>query len=175
MYRFFPYFLTLTIEILAGNTYTVSAILADDPQGVKGRLKLVYTADGEDVYVDGASVQQGERAKVSAHIPVGATNIRVLFQKNSQSGSMTWEKIQAEVGDAATDYEPYIEPVEYSVSEDGTTDGVTSLYPTTTLITNMEDAVIDCTYNQDINRAFNKLVQALNKLVQALISLGGNI
>lgn len=157
-----------TLEILAGNTYTVSAILADDPQGVKGRLRLLYTAEEESVSVNGAYVQQGERAKVSAHIPVGATNIRVLFQKNSQSGSMTWEKIQAEVGDTATDYEPYIEPVEYSVSEDGTTDGVTSFYPVTTLMTDTEGAVIDCTYNKDINKAFEELYRAI-------ISLGGNV
>ena len=157
-----------TLEILAGNTYTVSAILADDPQGVKGRLRLLYTAEEESVSVNGAYVQQGEIAKVSAHIPVGATDIRVLFQKNSQSGSMTWEKIQAEVGDTATDYEPYIEPVEYSVSEDGTTDGVTSFYPVTTLMTDTEGAVIDCTYNKDINKAFEELYRAI-------ISLGGNV
>lgn len=157
-----------TLEILAGNTYTVSAILADDPQGVKGRLRLLYTADGESVSVNGAYVQQGESAEVSAHIPVGATDIRVLFQKNSQSGSLTWENIQVEVGDAATGYEPYIEPVEYSVSEDGTVDGVTSLYPATTLMTDTEGAVIDCSYNKDINKAFEELYNAI-------ISLGGNI
>ncbi len=157
-----------TLEILPGNTYTVSAILADDPQGVKGRLRLLYTIEGEGASVNGAYVQQGETAQVSANIPVGATDIRVLFQKNSQSGSMTWENIQVEVGDVATDYEPYVEPVEYEVFADGTVEDVTSVYPTTTLMTDTEGAVIDCTYNRDINKAFEELYNAI-------ISTGGNV
>ena len=75
---------------------------------------------------------------------------------------------QIEKGKVVTDYEPYIEPVEYPVSADGTVEGVTPIYPTTTLMTDTAGAVIDCTYNRDINKAFEELYNAI-------ISLGGNV
>ena len=67
-----------------------------------------------------------------------------------------------------TEYTPYIEPVEYPVSADGTVEGVTPIYPATTLMTDTEGAVIDCTYNRDINKAFEELYNAI-------ISTGGNV
>ncbi|MBR0443733.1 MAG: hypothetical protein IIX15_05270 [Clostridia bacterium] len=76
--------------------------------------------------------------------------------------------LQLELGTTATAYEPYIEPTEYTPNADGTVDGVTSLYPTTTLMTDTEGAVIDVEYNRDINKAFDELKQAI-------ISLGGNV
>ena len=65
-------------------------------------------------------------------------------------------------------YAPYIEPIEYPVSVDGTVEGVTPIYPTTTLMADTEGAVIDCTYNRDINKAFEELYNAI-------ISTGGNV
>lgn len=57
---------------------------------------------------------------------------------------------------------------EYTPTADGTVNGVTSLYPCTKLSTDMEDIIIDCEYNRDINKAFEELQQAI-------ISLGGNV
>lgn len=62
---------------------------------------------------------------------------------------------------AATAYEPYREPVTYPVSADGTVQGVTPIYPNTTLLTDTAGAVIDCSYNRDINKAFLELQQAI--------------
>ena len=76
--------------------------------------------------------------------------------------------IQIEQGEAATEFEPYIEPVEYAVNADGTVDGVNSIYPATTLLIEAADAVIDVGYNRDINKAFAELYNAI-------ISLGGNV
>lgn len=76
--------------------------------------------------------------------------------------------IQIEQGEAATEFEPYIEPVEYAVNADGTVDGVNSIYPATTLLLENEGAVIDVGYNRDINKAFAELYNAI-------ISLGGNV
>ena len=55
-------------------------------------------------------------------------------------------KPQLELGETATDYEPYVEPTEYTPNADGTVNGVTSLYPNTTLITDTEDVLINCEY-----------------------------
>lgn len=70
------------------------------------------------------------------------------------------------VGSSA-EYEPYKEPTTYTPNADGTVEGVTSVYPTTTLLTDT-GVVIDCEYNRDINKAYEELTRAI-------ISLGGNV
>ena len=62
-------------------------------------------------------------------------------------------KIQVEFGDKATEYEPYRGYTGYPVVEDGVVNGVTSIYPTTTLVPDTNGVVINCTYNKDINKA----------------------
>lgn len=67
-----------------------------------------------------------------------------------------------------TEYEPYIEPIVYDVKADGIVEGVTSLYPSTTLYTDTQGAVIDCTYYQD-----GKKVK--ENLIDMILELGGVI
>ena len=76
--------------------------------------------------------------------------------------------LQIEISPIVTDYEPYITKVDYTPTADGTVNGVTSLYPNTTLMTDTDGVLIDCEYNRDINKAFAELQQAI-------ISLGGNV
>lgn len=75
--------------------------------------------------------------------------------------------IQIELGTTATEYEPYKMPTEYTPAADGTVSGVKSLYPTTTLMTDTNGAIIEAEYNRDINKAFAELQQAI-------LSMGGN-
>lgn len=75
---------------------------------------------------------------------------------------------QIEKGKVVTDYEPYIEPIEYPVSADGTVEGVTPTYPTTTLMTDTAGAVIDCTYNRDANKVITDLETKLNTLIATI-------
>ena len=77
-------------------------------------------------------------------------------------------RIQLEESDVATDYEPYQSKTEYTPAEDGTVEGVKSLYPTTTLIPDTEGLILEADYNRDINKAFAELQQAI-------ISTGGNV
>ena len=65
--------------------------------------------------------------------------------------------IQIEYGKPPTDYEPYKECADYTPNADGTVNGVTSLYPNTTLMTDTEGVVIYCNYYKDIDKAYNKL------------------
>lgn len=51
-------------------------------------------------------------------------------------------KIQIEIGETTTDFEPYI-ATEYTPAADGTVSGVTSLYPVTTLLTNNAGVVFE--------------------------------
>lgn len=75
---------------------------------------------------------------------------------------------QLEIGSTKTEYEPYIQPTEYTPDADGVVSGVTSLSPSTTLMTDTDGALIDATYNKDINKAFDELKNAI-------LSLGGNV
>lgn len=86
-----------------------------------------------------------------------------IFEEN-----IVFEKIQLEIGNAPTEYNNYIQPTEYTPDADGVVSGVTSLYPSTTLMTDTDGALIDATYNKDINKAFEEIKNAI-------LSLGGNV
>ncbi|MBQ4516826.1 MAG: hypothetical protein II978_08565 [Clostridia bacterium] len=90
-------------------------------------------------------------------------------------------KPQIELGDKATGWSPYLAEdistvklsveetdTEYAVNEDGTVDGIKSIYPNMTLLTDTIGAVIDVEYNRDINKAFAELANAI-------VALGGTI
>ena len=54
------------------------------------------------------------------------------------------------LGSTALPYEPHNGFATYPINADGTVEGVTSLYPTTTLVTD-EGVTLDVEYNRDIN------------------------
>lgn len=60
-----------------------------------------------------------------------------------------FSNIQLEVGTTATDYEPYIEPQTVTANADGTVEGLTSISPDMTIMTDTQGVVIDMTYNAD--------------------------
>lgn len=86
-------------------------------------------------------------------------------------------EIMVEIGTTATAYTPYVPDLtavkviksnasgeavaEYTPTADGIVEGVTSLYPNTTLMTDTEGVLIDCEYNRDINKAFAALEAAI--------------
>lgn len=72
--------------------------------------------------------------------------------------------IQVEVGSTATAFEPYKTPVTHRANKDGTVNGVTSYAPTTTLTTSAKGAIMDCSYNLDINKVMEYFVYILQGL-----------
>jgi hypothetical protein len=91
----------------------------------------------------------------------------IMYGSTTDNAVIRISNIQVEIG-AATEYERYIEPVEYPVNADGTVIGVNSIYPNTTLLTDTNGAIISAEYNKDINKVFQELYNAI-------ISLGGNV
>lgn len=138
-----------------------------------GSYRMGINADKQTNASAYASTASGLTISSNANV---ATNITertsTTYISIIAKGGTTYDDVtvspQLEIGTAATEHEPYIEPVEYAVNEDGTVDGVTSIYPTTTLLTDTAGAVIDVEYNRDINKAFAELYNAI-------ISLGGNV
>ena len=115
---------------------------------------------------------------INGNINFSNTDVQYVKTFNSKNYTELWLKgyitynavdgdifiiknIQLEEGTTATEYEPYIAPTEFTPTADGTVNGVTSLYPNTTLMTDTEGVIIDCEYNRDINKAFAALEAAI--------------
>ena len=75
------------------------------------------------------------------------------------TGTLT--NVQLEIGSTATEYEPYIEPTEYTATADGIVEGVRSLYPNMTLMTDTEGVTISAEYIKDIDKAFEAVTTAV--------------
>ncbi len=73
-----------------------------------------------------------------------------------------------EIGDTATEYERFKEPITYTPATDGTVSGLTSVSPNMTILTDTEGAIVECEYNRDTNKV-------IEKLTNAIIALGGAV
>ena len=67
-----------------------------------------------------------------------------------------WD-IQVELGDVSTEYEPYKKTITYTSTADGTVEGVNSIAPNMTLLTNNNGVLINCNYLRDIDRYIDNL------------------
>lgn len=65
--------------------------------------------------------------------------------------------LQVEIGETATEYEPYKEPQTATAITDGTVEGLTSLSPNMTLYTDNNGVSIECKYYRDIDTYINNL------------------
>ena len=91
---------------------------------------LKGTASGSEILIDDVSpVEHNMTVKISSDTVTDLTAVRVI-KKNS-------------LGEIVAQYTP---------NADGTVEGVMSLYPNITLLTDTEGVIIDCEYNKDINK-----------------------
>lgn len=77
--------------------------------------------------------------------------IRVPRYNKSTTFSATVRNFQLEVGDTATEYEPYV-GADYTPSADGTVD-IVSVSPTMTLMTDTPGVTIEAEYSKDLNKS----------------------
>jgi hypothetical protein len=68
---------------------------------------------------------------------------------------------QVEKGEAKTEWECPKERLIYTPSTDGTIEGVTSLSPTMTLLTDTDNITIECEYNRDINKVIADILTTI--------------
>ncbi len=132
------------------------------PKGGTGTTYSLYLSTSDYVFYkadigNGISINSEDDKTVS---------IVINIAKDTTVENLVF-KPQLELGSTATAYEPYT-AAEYTPAADGTVSGVKSLYPTTTLMTDTEGAIIDAKYNRDINKAFAEMQQAI-------LSIGGNV
>lgn len=149
------YGLGVPFHLIAGQQYTISCIRDNE----KSRMRVSYYD------VNGNHLSEFIDLPGSFTVPENAYWTMILFiaynPVGASSGELTFSNIQLELGTTVTEYEPYKECAEHTSTEDGVVNGVTSLYPVTTLMTDTEGVLIDCEYNRDINKAFAALEAAI--------------
>ena len=145
-------------------SYTASKITS-------ARFALGFTSEvpAGGVEVNGVAFSSSGATTLTSTSPADAKYLVVWFYHQSYDTGITEDEImntiQVELGSAATEYEAYVTPVEYTPDSDGTVDDVMSLYPNTTLMTDTTGAIIDCEYNADIKKYIDKKFAELTALV----------
>lgn len=122
-----------------------------------GSVKYFFKFDGE-------VLRLGNSSAVGATKNLDGKVKRFGFWVYGQNrdGWDTKPLAQVELNTEPTEYEPYTEPTTYDISTDGTVEGVTSLYPTTTLISDTEGVVLDVNYNADTKKYIdNKIAEVV--------------
>ena len=150
------------LPFIVGKTYTFSM----------ESVTLTGTAYGwRVIFEDGTYSTKNASKTLTTTInkKVRQVNFYIAFGELTTTQDITISKPMCEIAETATEYTPYIDPAtvrvtRYGVDEtdnlqtftpnaDGTVDGITSLSPTMTLLTDTEGAVIHCEYNRDTNKA----------------------
>ena len=75
------------------------------------------------------------------------------------------DSLQIEIGSMATEFEPYIEPVEFNFDTSGNVQGNTYLYPSMTLTSDTKGVIITAQYIKDIDKAFEERLAALEAAI----------
>lgn len=92
----------------------------------------------------------------------------VFYASPTLNAVRTISNFQIELGDTATEYEPYKDSAEAVADEDGNVSGLMSLSPNMTLITDNESAVIECAYNRDADKVITDIETKLNTLIATI-------
>ncbi len=169
---------------------TAFTILSDDNISVKGTYTLSGITGGntttyymqayvnniaQKIVTDGSNSYQWD----------GVVTRLVIFVKSGCVFNNLIVTPQLEVGDTATEYEPYIDPTTVTVAvqdADGveisthtpSADGVceiASLSPTMTLLTDTEGAIVEIEYNRDGTKAVDEVKADIRELDNRLATL----
>lgn len=127
--------------VLPRGTYCVSGIFPSD-----WALSYGYALiDGNQIYTSTKVITLSERKTVS---------LSMVFISGVQYDLVI--RPQIELGETATEYEPYKQHITYIADENGNVEGVTSLYPNTTLMTDTDGVIINCYYYKDIYSEYDR-------------------
>jgi hypothetical protein len=124
---------------------------AVDPNNVNNGYRWVVENGTVKSLKTNTSVQNGKRCPYLIIYP-GGDNAETTLNKIMQR----WD-IQVELGTVATEFEPYKSYLTATASADGTVEGLTSLSPNMTLVSDTEGVTINCEYYRDIDTYINNL------------------
>ena len=149
---------------LIGKTLTISC--NSSRSGEKGGGLAIEFRDIDNSRLSGVYKQNELSPRFSFVVPDNTDKIVVFFYASgnaSEIGTAEYKNVLLEVGEEATEFEPY-NGTEYTPNADGTVDGLTSVSPTMTLLTDTEGVTVECEYNKDTNKVIQKLVNAISAM-----------
>lgn len=144
------------ISFKTGLTYTVSFYAKADLTA-DNEMALYICFKYTDGTISGLKINSTE---YKLYKMTSTKDVAYMYANYNLSRTTYIKDFMLEIGTTKTDYEPYI-GADYTPTTDGTVEGVTSLYPNTTLTTDTNGVLIDCEYNRDINKAFAALEAAI--------------
>ena len=152
------------MKVPAGN-YVASCNFNQKGQDIS-RVAL-SVRDYNDYTIAFGDASSGEKSgylEKAFTVPNGSSGFQIFLYSNQPEEALTteclFEDIQVEVGNKATVYETY-SGAEYIPSSDGNVEGVTSLSPNMTILTDTEGVIVECEYNKDTNKVIQKMCDAL--------------
>ena len=144
------YGLSMALECLPNTTYTLSY---DMVNGKSKNASGIGFYGADKVWKSFKYCDSG----VSFTTPEDCYWMNICFHGNLEETFVTYSNIQLEVGTTATEFEHYIEPQTATAKANGTVEGLTSIHPNMTLVTNTEGAVINLNYYKDIDLVVENL------------------
>lgn len=160
-----------TTFYLPAGAYKLGSLNTVRMSGTTCTLQIINAETGKSIIVlQGAGGENGDKVSNAFTLDKGLEVYFYCYLENSNTTKATFDGdiVLYKSTDDFTSFEPHITPVSYMPNSDGTVEGVTSLYPNTTLYTDRDVALIECEYIQDANKV-------IEKLTNAITSLGGNI
>lgn len=146
------------IKIYVGyNPVAVSVMKKYTPPEKEGILQVKF---GEGQAVSSIYNTNNEGA-CKQSVTSTSTDGYVIIRATSPAYDGFKDEIMIELGTTSTEYEPYITPQTAYATTDGTVNGLTSISPTMTLISDNDDATINCTYYRDIDTYIDNLNTAV--------------
>lgn len=181
-----PSFYTEPIKLygMPHGTYTLSAYVTKqtDDTSTNTRIKVVvYYKDGslsaclgsiDDTNKENDGITRYKTLTFSTEKTkeIDYFVIAPLDHSTGNNRNRKAEKVQLEFLGTATEYEPYVEPVQHTADKDGKVAGVQNFSPTTTLIAG-KGIIIEAEYNRDTNKVIADLEQKLAALSAAILNL----
>lgn len=150
------------LKLKAGTTITINMVQISTTD-YSDRLTCFFT------YADGTSKSSYIGRGTGMNFTAEKDIVKVQLFSYNAGTKFVFRNFQIELGTTTSAYEPHIEPILYTLNTDGTIPGVTSLCPTTTLLTDTEGVTITAEYNCDTKKYIDK---KLAQLVAATVSEG---
>lgn len=143
-----------------GNNTSVRTMWLDANGGAIAGTDILYKP-----YVSSTEYQHISVSGVVNAQPDESHDTLALIFYGNVSGTLSdgecyayFKNIQLELGTTATAYEPYTEPTTYQSTANGTVEGVKSISPNMTLLTNNNGVVINANYLRDIDTYIDNLI-----------------
>lgn len=148
---------------LPPSTYTLTADI--ESTDTDSTNCLVYDATNQTPL---AWINRGEKQSVVFTLSGNCNNIALYASSSNANGegdTATYKNVQLELGSEATDFEEYKEVTTHTPNADGTVEGIKSIAPTMTILTDTANVVIEIEYNQDVNTIADDVNELLDLIV----------